>query len=141
MSTILKTVTPFLEKSFLLKALEKCNITYQDTHNQIRINQSYNLNFTIGVNGNFTLQHSSHFNAQSFIQPIETEYRNYYNSYMKELEEKRLEEEKIRIENERKAFVKKQRAEIIKRAEAKGYKVKEKMKGKQIQLVLVKHTY
>ncbi len=65
-----------------------------------------------------------------------------------EAERKRLEEElkkqeaeKKRLEEERKAFVEAQKKNIIEKAKAKGYSVKEKKVGNKVKLILVRHTH
>lgn len=142
MSAAVKTLTPFIEKSYLLKALESVGINFSEQGDTILIQGLHDIYFSKNLNGKFSLNHYRYSNEiVTKLPQIEQKYIYFYKEHMKELEEKRLEAEKIRIENERKAYVEKQRQEIIKKAEAKGYKVKEKTNGNEIQLVLVKHTY
>ena len=79
--------------------------------------------------------------VSEFLKTVENEYQSLYQKKLKELELKRLEEEKRRLEQERIAFIEKQKSTIIARAKEKGYSVKEEnVKGK-IKLVLVRNTY
>jgi hypothetical protein len=79
--------------------------------------------------------------VSSFLEAVEGKYHFFYNLKMEELEKQRQEEERIRLENERKAFVEKQKESIIAKAKEKGYSIKEEnVKGK-IKLVLVRNTY
>jgi FKBP-type peptidyl-prolyl cis-trans isomerase len=158
MSAVVKTITPFIDKECLLKALDKLQIRYSINGNQI---VSQNQNF-IYRNGHYTLDVYSHNyqpvnwndykNNNKFLETIETEYNKFYAEKLAEIERKRqqalaeaerkrLEEEAKRIEAERKAFVEKQKKTIIEKAKAKGYSVKEKKVGNKIKLVLVRHTY
>jgi len=158
MSAVVKTVTPFIDKECLLEALNKLGVKYTVNKNKI-ISQSQNF---IYMNGHYTLNVYSHNyqavswnnfkNKNSFLQAVETEYIKYYaeklteikRKYQQALEEaerKKLEAEVKRLEEERKVFVEKQKQAIIEKAKAKGYAVKEKMVGKKVKLVLVRHTY
>lgn len=158
MSAVVKTVTPFIDKECLLKALDKLEVKYTINGNQIK---SQNQNF-IYRNGRYTLDVYSHNyqsinwnnykNKNTFLQAVEKEYNQFYAEKLAELERrrqealaeaerKRLETEARRLEEERKAFVEKQKQTIIEKAKAKGYSVKEKKVGKKIKLVLVRHTY
>lgn len=142
MSAVIKTLTPFIEKRFLLKALESIGISFSTQEDTILIKGVINVCFRKSSDGKFLLNHYG-YNSEIIakLPQIEERYTYFYKEHIRELEEKRLEAEKIKIENERKKYVEKQRQEIIKKAEAKGYKVKEKQNGSEIQLVLVKHTY
>lgn len=159
MSAVVKTITPFINQEFLLKALDAIGCKYTLQGNEIvteRVDYYGNQKFVF-VNGRFVLQHDSSANQEqyfwrnlnfkeyktvsSFLEAVEEKYRFFYNQKMEELEKQRQEEERIRLENERKAFVEKQKQAIIAKAKEKGYSVKEEnVKGK-IKLVLVRNTY
>ncbi|MDX9804940.1 MAG: hypothetical protein RBT87_03815 [bacterium] len=142
MSAVVQTLTPFIEKSCLLKALQYMEIRFSEQRDKILIQGETDTYFDRELSGKFKL--TCYFYTSSVVTmlpQIEQKYIQFYKEHMKELEEKRLEAERARIENERRAYVEKQRQEIIKKAEAKGYKIKEKRNGNEIQLVLVKHTY
>jgi len=158
MSAVVKTVTPFIDKECLLKALDKLQIKYSINGNQI---VSQNQKF-IYRNGHYTLDvysynyqavnWNNYKNKNSFLETIEKEYNQIFAEKIAELERLRqealveqerirLEKEIKRIEEERKAFVEKQKQAIIEKAKAKGYSVKEKKVKNKIKLILVRHTY
>ena len=158
MSAVVKTVTPFIDKECLLKALDKLQIKYSINGNQI---VSQNQKF-IYINGHYTLDVYSHNyqsvnwndykNKNSFLETVEKEYNQIYAEKIAKLERLRqealaeqerilIEKEIKRIEEERKAFVEKQKQAIIEKAKAKGYSVKEKMVKNKVKLILVRHTY
>ena len=158
MSAVVKTVTPFIDKECLLKALEKLGVKYSITGNQII---SENQKF-IYRNGHYSLDVYSHNyqsvnwneykNKNSFLATVEKEYNKVYEETLAELERLRqealaeqerirLEKERQRLEAERKAFVEKQKQAIIEKAKAKGYSVKEKKVKNKVKLILVRHTY
>ena len=159
MSAVIKTITPFINKELLLKALDALDCHYTLKANEIvteRIDYYGNQKFVL-KNGRFLFQHDSSANRErypwrnlnlkehkpvsSFLQAVEAKYHFFYNQKMEELEKQRHEEELIRLENERKAFVEKQKENIIAKAKEKGYSIKEEnVKGK-IKLVLVRNTY
>jgi hypothetical protein len=58
-----------------------------------------------------------------------------------EEERRKAEEEKQRLERERKEYVEKQRAAIIAKAQEQGYDIQETMVDNKIKLVLVQTTY
>lgn len=170
MSAVVKTVTPFIDRECLLKALDKLDVKYTIKGKEIiteRVDYYNNQKFIL-QNGHYKFQHDSSANRQnypwrnlnvkewktvsSFLQAVETEYNKFYAEKLAEIERKRqealakaerkrLEEEARRLEEERKAFVEKQKQAIIEKAKAKGYSIKEKKVGKKVKLVLVRHTY
>ena len=170
MSAVVKTVTPFIDKECLLKALDNLGIKYTIKQNEIvteRVDYYGNQKF-IYQDGRYKFQHDSSANRQnyrwrnlnfkkwktvsSFLEAVEKEYNKFYAEKIAELERLkqealaeqeriRLEQEQKRIEEERKAFVEKQKQAIIEKAKARGYTVKEKKVGNKIKLVLVRHTY
>lgn len=158
MSAVVKTVTPFIDKECLLKALDKLEVKYSMDGHKIT---SQNQNF-IYINGHYTLDVYSHNyqsvnwneykNKNSFLATVEKEYNKVYEEKLAELERLRqeelanqerirLEQEIKRIEEERKAFVEKQKQAIIDKAKERGYSVKEKKIKNKVKLVLVRHTY
>ena len=164
MSAVVKTITPFIDKECLLKALDKLGVKYEIKGTEIiteRIDYQGNQKFIL-TNGRFKFQYDSYQaieknykqyrTVSEFLQAVEKEYNYFYQERLAEIEgkreeelaeaeRKRLEEEAKRMEEERKAFIEKQKQTIIKKAKAKGYSVKEKKVGNKIKLVLVRHTY
>ncbi len=170
MSAVVKTVTPFINKEILLEALDCLEFKYTIRTNEIiteRVDYYGNQKFVF-INGRYQFQHDSSANrinypwrnlnvknlktVNDFLQTVEKEYNRIYKEKLAELERIRqeqlaeqerirLEEEARRIEEERKAFVEQQKKNIIEKAKAKGYSVKEKKVGKKIKLVLVRQTY
>lgn len=158
MSAVVKTVTPFIDKECLLKALGKLDIKYSEianqikTQNQIFIFRDGHYILDVYSHNYQTISWNNYKNKNTFLQAVEKEYNQIYIEKLAEIERKRqealveaerkrLEEEAKRLEEERKAFVEKQKQSIIKKAKAKGYSVEEKKIGKKIKLVLVRHTY
>lgn len=159
MSAVVKTITPFINKEFLFQALDAIGCKYTLKGNEIiteRVDHYGNQKFVL-INGRFQLQHDSSANKEqyhwrnlnfkeyktvsSFLEAVEKQYHFFYNKKMEELEKQRQVEERIRLENERKLFVEKQKESIIAKAKEKGYSIKEEnVKGK-IKLVLVRNTY
>lgn len=157
MSAVVKTVTPFFDKECLLQALDKLDFSYNQTLNSIKLNDKE----FIYRNGYYTLDlYSSNYKAikwsdykkNTFLENIEKEYNDFYTLKINELERKKQEElaeqERIKVElelkrikAEKKAFVEKQKNEIIAKAKSKGYSVKEKVVNKKVKLILVRHTY
>ena len=153
MSAVVKTVTPFIDKKCLLKALDELGVEYTIEQNEIvteRIDYQGNQKF-IYADGRYKFQYDSYqairknykefSTVNKFLQAVEKEYNIFYEEKLAELERKRLEEEAKRLEEKRKAFIEKQKKAIIAKAKAKGYSVKEKKVGNKIKLVLVRHTY
>lgn len=159
MSAVVKTITPFINKELLLQALDAIDCKYTLRGNEIiteRVDFYGNQKFVL-KDGRFLFQHDSSANMEqypwrnlnlkeyktvsSFLKAVEEKYLYFYNLKMEEIEKQRQEEERIRLENERKAFVEKQKERIIAKAKEQGYSVKEEnVKGK-IKLVLVRNTY
>ena len=153
MSAIVKTITPFIDKECLLKALDKLGVEYTIKQNEIiteRIDFQGNQKF-IYIGGRYKFQYDSYqairknykefSTVKKFLQAVEKEYNKFYENKLAEIERKRLEEEAKRLEEERKAFIEKQKKAIIEKAKAKGYSVKEKKVENKIKLVLVRHIY
>lgn len=174
MSSIVKTITPFIDKDILCLALEECGCQYKVVGDEILTDRKdfYGLQKFSLQKGRYVFMHDSsaedmrygsrypwgNINMQeyktvsSFLENVETHYKILYNKRMEEIqrahqqtiaevERKRLEQERIRMEKERKDFVDNQKKAIIEKAEAMGYYVKEENAGNKIKLVLVRHTY
>jgi hypothetical protein len=161
MSAVVKTITPFLYLELLLQSLDAigCKYTVNLQSNEVvteRVDYYGHQKFVL-AGGKFVLQHDSSANGElylwrnlnvkeyktvsSFLEAVETKYQFFYNKKMEELERERQEEERIRLEIERQAFVESQRGKIIAKAKEKGYSIQEeKVKGK-IKLILVRNTY
>jgi hypothetical protein len=162
MSAVVKTITPFINKEMLLHALDCVNCKYTVSGNTIiteRIDYRGNQKFILD-NGKFTFQHDSDmwrtFNknnsVSSFLEAVEKEYNRIYAEKLAELElirqeqlaeqeRIRLEEEMKRIEQERIAYVEKQKQAIIQKAKEQGYSVQEKKINNKIKLILRRNTY
>ncbi|GHT59407.1 hypothetical protein AGMMS50239_05980 [Bacteroidia bacterium] len=155
MSCVVKTITPFLNKELLLQALDKVGCKYTLQGNEIlteRIDYFGNQKFVF-INGRYAFQHDKdqyglrNFGSQEskdisrFLESIEKEYNTLYQKKLEELEILRLEQEKIRLEQERQAFVEKQKLSIITKAKEMGYSIKEEKVKEKIKLVLVRNTY
>jgi len=163
MSSIVKTITPFLNRELLLQALDSVRCRYTIQGNEIVMNEDQRQRFIWdSIFGRFRLSYYSHNYKESdfkelkeihgFLVPLEQSYNELYRKKIEELEKlrleaeaeaerKRLEEERLRLERERQEYVEKQRTHIIAKAKEKGYSVREeKAKGK-IKLVLVRTTY
>ncbi|MBN2890941.1 MAG: hypothetical protein JXL97_03665 [Bacteroidales bacterium] len=90
--------------------------------------------------------------VSTFLQSVEKEYNRIYAEKLAELERIRqeqlaeqerirLEEEMKRIEQERIAYVEKQKQTIIQKAKEQGYSVQEKKVNNKIKLILHRNTY
>ncbi len=166
MSAVVKTITPFINKEMLLQALDCAGCKYTINGNNIiteRRDHSGNQTFIL-INGRYQIQHYNHesyFNSFSdkqrkplnqFLQDVEKEYNRIYAEKLAELERIRqdqlaeqerirLEEEMKRIEQERIAYVEKQKQTIIQKAKEQGYSVQEKKVNNKIKLILHRNTY
>ena len=159
MSAIVKSRTPFLEKSLLLEALQQLQVECWEKANEIIThrkdfygNQKFRLE-----KGKYVFLHDSSANrgtygyrkenwgkwntASSFLDDLEKKYAFLFGERERELIRLQKEEELRRIEEERIKYVESQKQAIMQKAIAKGYQVQEKKVGKKIKLVLVKHTY
>lgn len=164
MSAVVKTITPFINKEMLLQALDCVNCKFTVSGNIIvteRTDYRGNQKFILS-NGKYIFQHDSDlffwkaFNknnsVSNFLEAVEKEYNRIYAEKLAELErihqkqlaEKeriRLEEEMKRIEQERIAYVEKQKQTIIQKAKEQGYSVQEKKVNNKIKLILHRNTY
>lgn len=157
MSAVVKTITPFLDLELLLQSLEAIGCNYLVQNNEVltdRIDYRGRQKFVLR-NGRYIFENDSHADiflwkkmnlndqrtVSGFLGALEEKYHFFYNLRMEELEKKRQDEERIRLENQRKAFVESQIENIVSKAKEKGYSVQqEKVKGK-VKLVLVRNTY
>ena len=186
MSSVIKTVTPFINKEMLLEALKAigCKYTVQgDTIITDRHDYNGTQRFML-KQGRFVFVHDSgrwgdidrakYKTVSSFLGAVGDEYNAIHKRRLEELERRRLaaiaeaerlrseqlaeqerlkllaqaeeerkraEEEKIRLEQERKEFVEKQRAAIVAKAKEQGYDVRETVVDNKIKLVLVHTSY
>jgi hypothetical protein len=161
MSAVIKTITPFLNLELLLQALDAidCKYTVNMQGNEIvteRVDYYGNQNFIL-ISGRYVLQHDSSANRElypwrnlnvkdyktvsSFLEAVEINYNFFYNKKMEELEKLSQEAERIRLENERLAFVEQQRENIISKAKEKGYSIQEEKVNGKIKLILIRNTY
>lgn len=170
MSAVVKTITPFIIKEILLQALDCLGVEYTLEGNNIvteRVDFYGNQKFVL-INGRYQFQHDSSANrinypwrklnfkdfktVSSFLKAVEKEYNRIYAEKLAELERIRqeqlaeqerirLEEEMKRIEQERIAYVEKQKQTIIQKAKEQGYSVQEKKVNNKIKLILRRNTY
>lgn len=163
MSSIVKTITPFINKEFLCEALKAVGCEYTIQENAIITDRQdyYGRQKFELINGRFVFLHDSsaenmrfgprypwgNINAQQyktvsdFLKHLETAYNDIYRKRMEELERLRLEAERLRLEQERQDFVEKQRQTVIANAQKKGYAIREERVKDKIKLVLVRNTY
>jgi hypothetical protein len=163
MSSVVKTITPFLNREILLQALDIAGCRYTIQGDEIVMLKDQRQRFIWdSVFGRFKFSYYSHnyresdFNelkaANNFFAPLEKAYNDIYCKKLEELEKlrletvaeaerKRLEEERLRLERERQEYVEKQKAHIIAKAKEKGYSVREEKVKEKIKLVLVRNTY
>ncbi|WP_297205562.1 hypothetical protein [uncultured Brachyspira sp.] len=135
MSCLVKTTTPFINEEILLEALKNCGYQYELKNDKIYIPSLHRFRNTYFklVNGKYVLSYDS-YNSEisSFLQKLEAEYNKVY--------ERKLEEERERLERERLEFIESQKKAIMEKAKAKGYKVMEVKKDNKIQLTLVREA-
>ncbi|MDP8162369.1 hypothetical protein QJU89_02430 [Pasteurella skyensis] len=145
MSAVIKTITPFIDKECLLKALESIGCQYNELNNRIVVQHNsfrYIQHYFELKNGKYEFTYDSYSSSiNKFLQNIEVSYKHIYQEKLAELERQRLESERIRLEEERKEFVKQQKESIKARAKEMGYSIKETTVQNKVKLVLVKHSY
>ncbi|MCC5945689.1 MAG: hypothetical protein JJT94_12200 [Bernardetiaceae bacterium] len=170
MSAVVKTTTPFINKEMLLQALDCLDFKYTIKGNEIvteRVDYYGNQKFVL-TNGRYQFLHDSSANrtvypwrnlnikefktVSNFLVAVEKEYNRIYAEKLAELERIRqeqlaeqerirLEEEMKRIEQERIAYVEKQKQAIIQKAKEQGYSIQEKKVNNKVKLVLTRNTY
>ena len=115
--------------------MKNCGYQYEIKGNKIYIpslNKYRDTYFKL-VNGKYVLSYDSYNNdVSSFLQKLEVSYNNVY--------ERKLQEEKERLERERLEFIESQKKAIMEKAKAKGYRVMEVKKDNKIQLTLVREV-
>jgi len=163
MSSIVKTVTPFINMEMLCEALNAVGCAYTVQGNAIITDRQdyYGRQKFELMNERFVFLHDSsaenmrfgpqypwgNINNQQyktvsdFLRQVETAYNDVYRKRMEELERLRLEAERQRLEQERRDFVEKQRQTIIANAKKQGYAVREERVKDKIKLVLVRNVY
>lgn len=157
MSAVVKTITPFINQTILCQALDELGVKYSIQNQDIvtdRVDYYGNQKFVL-INGRYQFQHDSDSlnyawrnrnlketkTVTQFLETVEKQYSSCYQRKMQELEELRLEEERQKMEQERIAFVEKQKNTVLAKAKELGYTVKEEYVKGKVKLVLVKHTY
>ncbi|MCL2219756.1 MAG: hypothetical protein FWB94_07725 [Chitinispirillia bacterium] len=150
MSSIVKKITPFIDRTLLLKALDAVGCKYTLQGNEILTdrNDYRGLQKFVFCDGKYQFLHDSDADLRSWVNINAKEYKTVGDflktvetQYNRILREQLEEEERIRIEAERKAFVEKQRQAIIENAKKQGYSVREERVKEKIKLVLVRTTY
>lgn len=149
MSSVVTTLTPFVEKDVLLCALQDLGVSYTESgQNILTEREDYQGNQTfVWTNGQFFFQHERYRErldtfkewktTDSFLKAVETAYQNQYTLKLERL----AEAERLRLEAERAAFVVAQEQRIVEKAKALGYKVEKRTeKDKGVQFVLVKRS-
>jgi uncharacterized protein (UPF0335 family) len=169
MSSVVSTVTPFINRAILLNALDAVGCKYRIRRNEIItdrhdrlgeqkfifsseryifVHEDYTPNYSWG---SISMQRYS--STSSFLSAVAKEYNRIYAKKLEELERKRLsaiaeeerkkaEEEKERLERERKDLAEKLRAAIVTNAKEKGYDVLQETKvDNKVKLVLVRTVY
>jgi hypothetical protein len=147
MSAVIKTVTPFIDLECLCEALTAVGCGFKVHGNKVITDR---IDVRIGFQefqkdnyGKYVFLAYSYTdrNQADFIRLVEKQYNMIYQNKLEKAERLRLEEEKKRLEQERIAFIEKQKATIIERAKDQGYSIKEEnIKGK-VKLILVRNTY
>lgn len=135
MSCLVKTTTPFIDEEILLEAITNSGYKYELRSNKIYIPELhvYRDTYFKLVNGKYVLSYDSYnVNISSLLQKLEAEYNKVY--------ERKLEEERERLERERLEFIESQKKAIMEKAKAKGYRVMEVKKDNKIQLTLVREV-
>lgn len=155
MSAVIKTVTPFVIESVLFSALEKAGVDPDkitlENQQRVRIQNNKIQLGDIVINrsdhngrqlfrqlrGRWVLMHDSdeYVPVSRFLAELSLEYELAYQYHLDSL----AEEERLRLEEERKTRVEMMRQQAIIKAKAQGYSVKESrtVMG-QIQLVLTR---
>ena len=170
MSCVIRTATPFIERQFLLKALDENEIECQIQGERILlIGFAYRTYFEKDHLGKYILTHEQGTDIQVLLGKVEKSYEKAYRSYLKKFEEKqtelekkalqaqqnqiiaqqkqlelerqKAEQEKQRIEQDRLNYLDKQKEAIKEKAREMGYEIKEVKKAKKVQLVLVRRSY
>lgn len=149
MSAVVKTLTPFTDRTLLQESLENLGVNYQLQGNTIITNREDYFGaqrFEQDHQGRYRFRSDSdaehgYLSKQTpvhrFLAEVEQEYLQAYDRRAERL----AEEERQRIEQERIARVEATRLQAIERAKAQGYAVKENRVNGKIQLVLTRTVY
>lgn len=141
MSTIVKTMTPFINIEILCEALTAVGCRHTVCGDVIIMDgtmQKFELikgrySFIYERGGWRDTTDKQYKSVNSFLKSVEKMYNYIY--------EARLQAERERLERERREYVEKQKQEVIARAKAQGYAVREEKVKEKIKLVLVRSTY
>lgn len=154
MSAVVKTRTPFICKDVLMEALDKLGVNYRQVGEELVTERKdyYGFQTFEFHEGSYLLRHDSSVNdlkvypiypwahdfkdfktIDQFLAAVENQYKT--------IEQKMEEAERLRLEKEKQQYIEQKKQAIIQKAKAQGYSIKEKQKGKSVQLVLVRTTY
>jgi hypothetical protein len=148
MSAVVKTVTPFIDKECLLKALDKLNVKYTIRQNEIVTERKdyYGNQKFVFIGGKYKFQHDSSAEIEQykqrwgtypngwqanwkewksvseFLQAVEKKYNYFYKEKLAEIERKRQEAlaevERRRLEEEAKRLEEERKAYVEKQKQA-----------------------
>lgn len=147
MSAVVKTLTPFIDEECLCEALIAIGCKFQIIENKIITDKRDLLlgfqEFRKDNYGKYIFFAYSHLDRDqvAFIREVEKQYNIIYQKKLEEIERLQLEEEKKRLEQERLAFIEKQKNAIIERANQEGYYIKQKEINGKIKIILSRNTY
>ncbi|MCL1993754.1 MAG: hypothetical protein FWG66_12500 [Spirochaetes bacterium] len=141
MSSIVRTVTPFINREILLEALAAVGCNYTIQGNTVvtdrRDNRGLQKFELTGGRYKYVYYSGDQLAVGSFLKNVGEQYSKIYKRKLEELAEK----ERQRLEQERRDFVEKQRSAIVAKAKEQGYDVRETVVDNKIKLVLVQTTY
>lgn len=162
MSSVVKTLTPFIDREVLEEALKELHIGYSLQGSSIITDRKdyYGFEKFILVGSVYKFQHdsSADIGGQSRYKEYPTSWQSNWkgwssvNAFLKDIEkaynkhytiklEKLAEAARQRIEAERQKYVAEQEEKIKEKAKKLGYKIEKRIeKNKRIQLVLVKRV-
>jgi hypothetical protein len=153
MSAVIRGRFPFLNRTLLVEAINRCKKFQIIESNQIkkedvllyRKGTGESLGYFLFEKGAYTY-YSALSESQAF--EISKEINHHYLEIIREIEQKkedeRKKEEQIKlqeIERQKRLYIEQKKQEITVKAKAMGYQVKEEKVGKVIKLVLVKREY
>lgn len=153
MSAVVRGRFPFLNRTLLVEAINRCKKFKILENNQFKKEDvslyskrtDESLGFFLFENGAYTYYSALNEN-QSY--EIFKEINHHYLQIIREIEQKkedeRKREEQIKlqeIERQKRLYIEQKKEEITVKAKAMGYQVKEEKIGKVIKLILVKREY
>jgi hypothetical protein len=154
MSSVVKTLTPFLNRELLVAALKEVGCLCTVSGDEIATNrQDYQgRQRFVFADGRFAFVHDSdaiwrgstgaeNRSVATFLSEVETAYNVLYQRKLVELERLRLEDERRQLERERQAYVEKVKITVRANAKAKGYDIREEAYAGKIKLILVRNVY